>query len=87
LNNEINSSNEENQKELIKESQTIINSAIVEYKELFDSFDSSTILLTETIIESLPEFKQIDIGSYYDIKEQLSVSEKVYNAFEIMVDN
>ena len=87
LNNEINSSNEENQKELIKESQTIINSAIVEYKELFDSFDSSTILLTETIIESLPELKQIDIGSYYDIKEQLSVSEKVYNAFEIMVDN
>ncbi len=87
LNNEINSSNEENQKELIKESQIIINSAIVEYKELFDSFDSSTILLTETIIESLPELNQIDIGSYYDIKEQLSVSEKVYNAFEIMVDN
>ena len=87
LKTEVDNIKEVNEIALIAESKINFNSLVSNYKETFDLFDESTIIFTDNIIESLPDLKYIDIGSFYDIKEQLSSSEIIYNQFEEMVKN
>ena len=87
LQNEVDNTKETNEISLINESKNNFNSLISNYKETFDLFDESTIIFTDDLNENLPELKYIDIGSFYDIKEQLSASEIIYNQFEEMVKN
>ncbi len=85
LQNEIDNKTEEYQKILINEAKSTFSNSINDYFDKINVIDTFANELIDNLLST--DITGIDIGTYYNIIDQLNSTEKIYNEFESMLKN